>query len=212
MNSKERRELGKKEKRKQILDAARILLFAKGLNLISMSQIAKQAEIGVGTIYFYYQSKEELFAELQAEGLDLLFAKTKKACAKESDNACKLRAAARVFLKFSKDNKAYFDIINYFLSATDQIFTPNLKEQIDEHGNKVIFVVQNIIEEGIKSGAFKKKIDARRLAILFWAALFGLIHFRKLKNTILKGNKFKNIFEYSVDNFISTLKLKEVYK
>ena len=71
--------------------------------------------------------------------------------------------------------------------------------------------MENIIEEGIKSGTFKK-IDARRLAILFWATLFGLIHFQKLKSTILKRDTFKNLFGYSVDNFISTLVLKEVYK
>ena len=55
MSLKERREREKEERRKQILDAARALLFEKGLNSTSMNQIAKQAEIGVATIYFYYK-------------------------------------------------------------------------------------------------------------------------------------------------------------
>ncbi|MFO7666757.1 MAG: TetR/AcrR family transcriptional regulator [Desulfobacterales bacterium] len=204
MSLKERRAREKIERRKQILDAARSLLFEKGLNATSMNQIAKQAEIGVGTIYFYYKSKEELFAELQAEGLELLYSKTKKACYKEPEFTGKLRSAARVFLKFSKENKDYFDIINYFLSAPEQIFTPNLKDQVDQHGNKVISLVEEILSEGVKSRVFKQ-IDSRRYSILFWATLYGLTNFKKLKNTILKGDNFNNLFEYSVDNFISNL-------
>jgi AcrR family transcriptional regulator len=205
MSLKERREREKNERRKQILDSARLLLFQKGLNAISINQIAKQAEIGVGTIYFYYKSKEELFAELQAEGLELLYSKMMKACEKEPESSEKLRNAAHVFFRFSKDNKDYFDIISYFLAAPEQIFSPGLKDHVDRYGNKVISFVENILKEGVDSGVFKN-IDPRRCSIVFWANLYGLIHFRKLKNTILKGDTFNNIFDYSVDNFISNLR------
>ncbi len=70
MGLKERRSREKEARRNQILDAARALLFEKGLHATSINQIAKQAELGVGTIYFYYRSKEEIFADLQEEGLD----------------------------------------------------------------------------------------------------------------------------------------------
>jgi len=204
MSLKERREREKEERRKQILDAARALLFEKGLNGASMNQIAKQAEIGVATIYFYYKSKEDLFAALQVEGLNLLYLKLEKACEKETDPAKKLKTAAQVYLKFSRDNKDYFDIINYFLSAPDQIFTLDLKGQVDKHGNIIIEIIEEYIKEGMESQIFKK-VDSRRHSVLFWATLYGLTHFKKLKNTILKGETFKDLFEYSVDNFISTL-------
>jgi TetR/AcrR family transcriptional regulator len=204
MSLKDRREREKTERRKQILDAAREMLFEKGLNATSINQIAKKAELGVGTIYFYYKSKEELFAELQAEGLELLYSKIKRACEKEPGAAGKLKNTAQVFFRFTKENKDYFDIINYFLSAPEQIFTPGLKDLVDQHGNRVISLVENILAEGIESGDFKK-IDPRRYSIMFWASLYGLIHFRKLKNTVLRGDSFKNLFDYSVDNFITNL-------
>ena len=71
MGLKERRRREKEERRMQILDAARKLLFTKGINATSINQIAKLAELGVGTIYFYYRNKEELFAALQEEGLEI---------------------------------------------------------------------------------------------------------------------------------------------
>jgi len=78
MGLKERRAKEKEARRNQILDAARALLFEKGLQATSINQIAKQAELGVGTIYIYYRSKEEIFAELQEEGLEILFARILK--------------------------------------------------------------------------------------------------------------------------------------
>jgi AcrR family transcriptional regulator len=73
MGLKERREREKEARKQQILDAARQLLFKKGIQSTSINQIARTAELGVGTIYFYFQSKEEIFYSLQEEGLDLLF-------------------------------------------------------------------------------------------------------------------------------------------
>jgi TetR/AcrR family transcriptional regulator, repressor of fatR-cypB operon len=47
-------------KRDQIIRATRDLIFEQGLQDISMSQIAQRAEVGMGTIYNYFASKEEL--------------------------------------------------------------------------------------------------------------------------------------------------------
>lgn len=51
-------------KRDQILIATRDLVFEQGLQSVSMSQIAQRAEVGMGTIYNYFASKEELVFSL----------------------------------------------------------------------------------------------------------------------------------------------------
>jgi AcrR family transcriptional regulator len=72
MGLKERKQRERSERKKQILSAARKLLLQKGLNGTSINQIAKAAELGVGTIYFYFQNKEDVFTALQEEGLKIL--------------------------------------------------------------------------------------------------------------------------------------------
>ncbi len=47
-------------KRSQIITATRDLIFEQGLLAVSMSQIARRAEVGMGTIYNYFPSKEAL--------------------------------------------------------------------------------------------------------------------------------------------------------
>jgi TetR/AcrR family transcriptional regulator, repressor of fatR-cypB operon len=57
-------------KRDQIILATRDLVFEHGLQDVAMSQIAQRAQVGMGTIYNYFPSKEDLvfclFSEIKA--------------------------------------------------------------------------------------------------------------------------------------------------
>ncbi len=63
-------------KRRQILDGARAVFLAQGFDAASMGEIARAAGVSKGTLYVYFDSKEELFQAIvqqqchaQAEGL-----------------------------------------------------------------------------------------------------------------------------------------------
>ncbi|WP_103119616.1 TetR/AcrR family transcriptional regulator [Methylopila sp. Yamaguchi] len=51
-------------KRRQILDGARSVFLAQGFDGASMGEIAKAAGVSKGTLYVYFESKEDLFAAL----------------------------------------------------------------------------------------------------------------------------------------------------
>lgn len=51
-------------KRSQILLATRDLVFEQGLQDVTMSQVAGRAQVGMGTIYNYFPSKEDLIFSL----------------------------------------------------------------------------------------------------------------------------------------------------
>lgn len=65
------REEKKKELQQKIESAARALFLEKDFAEVTMSQIAKRADVGLGTAYNYYTSKEELF--LIAGGTSFVF-------------------------------------------------------------------------------------------------------------------------------------------
>lgn len=204
MGLKERRAREKQERKRQILAAARTLLFSEGLQGTSINKIAEKAELAIGTIYFYFRNKEEIFAALQQEGLSILYARIQEAMKQDQNPETRLRATARVYLDFSRENKDYFDIINYFLSSPKVLFSPSVKEQIDENGNRVIQTMVKTIEQGISAGIFRE-VDAWRFAMMFWAALHGLIQFRKLRSTMLKTKDYQGLIDYSVDYLIHSL-------
>lgn len=204
MGVKQRRRREKEQRRQQILDAARSLLFKKGLHAISVNQIARKAEIAVGTIYFYFRSKEDIFAMLQEEGLTLLLQAVRRAFEEGSDACERLHNIAQAYLNFSREHKNYFDVINYFLSAADVIFTPEIKQQIDQHGNRILLVVQEALQEGVDQGQFGT-IDVRRQALLFWVILHGLVPFRKMQATLIADDSLAALYRFAVDSFINGL-------
>jgi AcrR family transcriptional regulator len=63
----ERREREKAERRISILDCARDLILANGVQRVSMEDIARKAEISKATVYLYFSSKEILLNEICEE-------------------------------------------------------------------------------------------------------------------------------------------------
>ena len=201
MGLKERREREKEARRKQILAAARKLLFKNGLQATSIQRIARTAELGVGTIYFYYQSKEEIFYALQEEGLQILHAQIDAIRRSPAPPDEQLYHTAATYYRFSEEYKDYFDIINYFLSTPSVILGSELKQRIDRKGGRILQLIEGAIQQGITEGAFRA-MDAKKVALLFWGALHGMIQFKKLETTVLGGDAHQRMFSYAVNQFI----------
>ena len=204
MGIKQRRRREKQQRRHQILDAARSLLFRNGLKAISINQIAREAELSVGTIYFYFRGKEDIFAVLQEEGLTLLEEDVLRAHEKGSEAKDSLHNIAQAYLHFSQQHKNYFDVINYFLSAGEILFEPEIKAQVDQHGNRILKIVERALCAGIEEGQFRR-MHVRRHALLFWVMLHGLVPFRKMQDTLLAGDSLTMFSRFAVDNYIRSL-------
>jgi TetR/AcrR family transcriptional regulator len=205
MGLKERREREKEARKRQILTAARKLLFKKGIQAISINQIARTAELGVGTIYFYYQSKEEIFYSLQEEGLDIFFLEIDAIGRSKKAPDAKLRETGLAYLRFSSEQKDYFDIINYFLATPSVILGSDLKQRIDRKGSRILKLIDGFIHAGVAEGMFRP-VDSKKYAVMFWGALHGLTQFKKLEDTVLEGENHQRLFNYAVDQLIDGLK------
>ncbi|MCG8632240.1 MAG: TetR/AcrR family transcriptional regulator [Desulfobacterales bacterium] len=204
MGVQERRKLEKEHRRQQILDAARNLLFSQGIEKISISRISRESELGVGTIYFHYKNKEEIFIALQQEGLSVLHTIISSIAETEIEPDVKLRKIAKAFYRFTETHTEYYNIINYFLSSPKVFFEADKKQQIDMSGTKILTVIQDIIAIGNTAGFFMEK-DPVKFSIMFWGTLNGLVQFKKLEHTTLQNQAHKEIYDYSVDKLIQSI-------
>lgn len=204
MGIQERKALEKNLRRNQILDAARTLLFSSGIDGISISRISNKAELGVGTIYFYFKNKEEIFIALQEEGLELLYCSIREISKKEPAPEKQMAKVAAAYYRFSNENKNYFELINYFLSAPTVFFEPRLKKKIDMSGHKILKTIQGILINGIQQGVFNES-DPEKFSILFWGALHGLLQFKKLEKTVLENKTHMDLYDYCVKKLINSI-------
>ncbi len=205
MTARARREREKEQRSKDILDTARELLFEKGLNATTVNQIARRADLSVGAIYLYYKSKEDLYAALQVEALDLLSRTVEDACRGKTNVENKIRAIAEAALQVSGEHKHYFDIVDYFLSSPQTIFSADLKSRVDAHAIKTFRIMAEVIAEGTRKGVFRK-VDPKLNSVIFWSSIFGIRRFRKLQTTILTDVEFNVLLQELVERFIAGLR------
>ncbi len=164
------------QRRNSILNAARELFYRKGYQTTTMEEIAEKAELSKGTLYLYFQSKDELYISTIEEGFYELEEKLLRATKGKRNVEQKIRAIYYAFIKHCLENPEYFRITQYFLSgyAHDNI-SPQLQKRINDLSIKLLTYGSKAIQEGVDSGLFKKDIDPFDLSVIGWRLATGLL-------------------------------------
>lgn len=97
-------------KRGLILDAARKLFEADGLDGASLRAIAAEAGYTPAALYFHFESKEEIYAEVLRDSLASLGLAVERAILRTKSSVDRLRAAAMAFFRFYAENPRDLDL------------------------------------------------------------------------------------------------------
>ncbi|MCF8027750.1 MAG: TetR/AcrR family transcriptional regulator [Desulfobacteraceae bacterium] len=209
MGQKERRQREKMQRRTQILNAARALLLKEGFSRTSVNKISKKAELSIGSIYFYFTNKAEIFASLQQEGLEILHTYLVSETEGVADPRVQLQKGAEAYYQFSRAHKDYFDVINYFLSSPQVFFSEDVNRTIGSKGLLILEQIAGIIRQGNDQKVFDEPCP-NNFAVFFWSSLHGLVQIRKLQGIIIESDDYFQFFQYSVDKLIESIKFREV--
>ena len=110
MGIKERREKERKYRKRTILESAKRLFFKQGFAATTMSQIAESAELSKGTLYLYFQNKEELYISLLVEGMEILNNNLSRAIEGITGWEEKFLALGWAYYKYSIDYSEFFTL------------------------------------------------------------------------------------------------------
>src|SRR5262245_49298429 len=97
-----------------VLAVARRLYARKGYQRTAMVEIARAAELAVGTLYQLFPSKEAILRGLLEERLDELIARVRASLAMEEDVRGQIRRIVETHLEFARENA---DILRLYLSG-----------------------------------------------------------------------------------------------
>jgi AcrR family transcriptional regulator len=97
-------------KRELILDAARKVFEAEGLDGASLRAIAAEAGYTPAALYFHFESKEAIYAEVLRTSLANLGQAVGRAVSRARTPAERLRAAAMAFFRYYDDNPRDLDL------------------------------------------------------------------------------------------------------
>jgi AcrR family transcriptional regulator len=97
-------------KRELILDAARKVFEAEGLDGASLRAIAAEAGYTPAALYFHFESKEAIYAEVLRTSLTNLGLAVNRAVSRAKTPADRLRTAAMAFFRYYDDNPRDLDL------------------------------------------------------------------------------------------------------
>ena len=190
----------KNNKRKAILLSAYEVFKVKGYSRATVSEIAKGASVGKGTIYEYFNSKYDLFYKMIENLVEVYLEEIKKAVAEEDDPIEKLKA-------FYDKNREQSNILYAVDFTSDKDSNRPIMDKVllvvIENREDYLDIVKKIIVECIESGIIKKEVDVEYVARFYFSicSQFSI-------NTILKQYaklevdekiKSKNFVEYYID-------------
>lgn len=170
INSRGRRERKKLEIRARILEAAIELFSRRGLEAVTVEEVAEAADIGKGTVYNYFSTKEDIVVAFMAD----MEAKVQARVRRLGNSRGSLESILAGFIRFQFRQKApYHQLVRVFLGhmflRTEQFF-PYLVEM-----QKVIDPPLEALFTGLQErGLMRKDLSLPDLIVVFKTMHMGL--------------------------------------
>jgi TetR/AcrR family transcriptional regulator len=160
-----RREREKLRQRQEMLATALDLFSQKGYHNVSMHEIAEKAEFAIGTLYKFFQNKEDLYKALVLEQCDGFEDALLRAIEQSEDEVEKLHNYVRTK---TERFRRHLPFVRLFL-AESRGTSFNLKAGLDEELRQRYYNflerIASIFDSGIKNQRFKKIADPYYLAV-----------------------------------------------
>ena len=176
-----RRQAVSEHKRELILAAARQVFAEEGLEGASLRAIAIRAGYTPAALYFHFDSKEAIYAEVLRTSLASLGSAVGQAVARTRTPQLKLKAAAMSFFKFYAENPRDLDLGFYLFRGGMK--PTGLGRDRDEKLNAALeAALHPIAEAAIELGASRQRADLLMVDCFAHAAgLLLLLHTGRIR-------------------------------
>ncbi|MDQ3071404.1 MAG: TetR family transcriptional regulator [Acidobacteriota bacterium] len=155
------------DKRAAILEAATAIFAERGFFGAQVADIARSAGIAAGTVYLYFRSKDEILTSIFDRTMREAIAEGRSAIAGERDPVERLRRIAGLHLTRMGRDRNLAIVFQVELRQTTKFM-----ERFSATGLRdYLGLIQETIEDGQARGAFRKTINARTAAKVFFGAL-----------------------------------------
>lgn len=176
MGLEERRKRERENRKNAILKAARRLFFEKGFKTVTVESIARKAELSKGSIYLYYNSKEEIYTQILLNDIDKFHNHISNILQTPSSASEALTRLADIYVDFFLNDRELFRILmTFMLHTTDMNLPEDLNNHIIKTTNKTIDIIEQVFKYGVEQGEFPATLNLRQNRNAIWGMLNGII-------------------------------------
>ena len=179
-------------KKDSILKATLKLIVENGIQNTPLSLITKEANVGMGTVYNYFKTKEdiirELYLRIKNEGAEYIL--------KEYDN--NLHVKQRYFLIMGSVVEYYLNNQFEFLFMEQIQFSPIIDNKTKAEASSYIIEMYRLFEEG-QNQEIIKKANIKQQMYFVYGALASLIRLHIMEATNLDDSAIESAIKASWD-------------
>ena len=180
----------RKMRQDRILTGALDVFKTKGLASATMEEIAEKSGFGKATLYYYFQSKEEVFTAILENGWLMLWSNLKPVIAESSSPR---QTFVNVLLKTAETIRSRPGLFEFLFNAPQRITFET--EPWKKYQNRIYTILKSLLEDGVKDGEFPN-INPK----LLFKAMGGLF-----MGIVLMGDKNKPISEKDIEKLLTQL-------
>jgi len=161
------------DKHHRIIQAATKVFAKKGFFHAKVSDIAKEARVADGTIYLYFENKDDILISLFEEQMKAVLENMIEEISREKDAVRKIEKFALTHLRLIERNKNMAEIIQVELRQS----TKFMKEYKNERFLQYLNLIGDIIREGQEKGIIRKSVIPDIAKRAFFGALDEMSRF-----------------------------------
>lgn len=145
------------EKRQRILDAATVEFSQHGFENANMTVIAKKALVSVGSLYKYFESKQDLFLTVVQHSIRSMTELLNRLAVSEEDILVKVERILREIQRTSKESAVLLRLYNGMTAEINPRFASQFAYEMESLTARIY---RAAIEEGKKAGDIREDVDA----------------------------------------------------
>lgn len=173
----------RKERKQEILKAARTIFAAKGFDAATLDEIAQMSRFSKGALYGYFENKNDLFISVIESELDIIIGIIKSVVDSFASPVEKIRVLVQKILTYFDENREFFCIFTPERGGFTKEKHPGIKKRVLKKYEKIMNLTARIMKDGVKAKVFKK-INPEVLSL----ALVGLVH-SFISRWVIEGRK-----------------------
>lgn len=163
--------------RDAIIDAAERLFIDKGYHGTRVSEVARMADVSIGSIYVHFENKEGLYAALMERALSIEARYFDAIFENESiTDLEKILRLGEAYLQFFRDHPAYFRMLMIpHEDVPEATAQTAIGRKVVERGTHQRRQFEEVIARAIDQGILRDDISPVHAASFWWAAWNGVI-------------------------------------
>jgi len=150
-----------------VLDAARKLCFAEGVDGVSARKIAREVGCSATAIYLYYRNIDHVLHHLRMEGHALL-AEYFRRVDRALPAIDRLRETGSAYYRFGIEHPKYYELM--FLSR----FKDAPPREFIQQEVFTLLLVRDVVKDAMDAGSIRTDVDPMTLANALWSQVHGV--------------------------------------